>query len=139
MQKESFSMEETYKIGYEYGKNAKACEVYCLEGDLGVGKTVFAKGFAKGLDIDDEITSPTFTIVNEYEGRLLFYHFDMYRIEEQDEVLNIGFDDYIFGEGVCLIEWPKRVSDYLPDNIISIEIFKDLTKGEDYRYIKVTR
>ncbi len=137
MELESFEYDETFGAGVMCATEAKKGDVFCLSGDLGVGKTVFAKGFAHGLLIEDEITSPTFTIVNEYEGRLKLYHFDMYRIEDEDELLNIGFDDYVFGDGVCLIEWPERIPSYLPENVINIVIEKDLTKGEDYRKISI--
>ncbi len=134
---ETFSAEETEAVGKSLGERAKPGDIYCLNGDLGVGKTVFTKGFAKGLDIDEHITSPTFTIVNEYEGRLKFYHFDVYRIEDQDEMYEIGLDEYLFGDGVCLIEWAEIIKDLLPDNAVQINITKDLDKGLDYRKIEV--
>ena len=134
---EVYSEEETKKLGYEIAKNAKAGDIFCLNGDLGVGKTVFTKGFAEGLGITEHITSPTFTIVNEYEGRLPFYHFDVYRIGDPDEMYDIGCDEYFFGEGVCLIEWAELIEDILPDNVYSITIEKDLSKDLSYRKIEV--
>ena len=134
---EVYSEEETKKLGYEIAKNAKAGDIFCLNGDLGVGKSVFTKGFAEGLGITEHITSPTFTIVNEYEGRLPFYHFDVYRIGDPDEMYDIGCDEYFFGEGVCLIEWAELIEDILPDNVYSITIEKDLSKDLSYRKIEV--
>lgn len=135
--KETHSAEETEQFGYEMGRSAKSGEVYCLSGDLGVGKTVFTKGFARGLDIDDNITSPTFTIINEYEGRLPLYHFDVYKVGDPDEMDYIGCDEYFFGNGVCLIEWAELISDIIPDNAKWIKIEKELDKGFDYRRITV--
>ncbi len=133
---ESFSEKETYELGLTLGQKAKAGEVYCLLGDLGVGKTVFTKGFAKGLGIEEPISSPTFTIVQEYEeGRLPFYHFDVYRISDIEEMDEIGFDDYVYGEGVTFIEWANLIEDILPKNRIVVTIEKNLEKGFDYRKI----
>ncbi|MGN1318222.1 MAG: tRNA (adenosine(37)-N6)-threonylcarbamoyltransferase complex ATPase subunit type 1 TsaE [Lachnospirales bacterium] len=137
MIKETYNEEETKKIGFEIGKNAKSGEIYCLKGDLGVGKTVFTKGFAEGLGITEHITSPTFTIVNEYYGKLPFYHFDVYRIGDSDEMYDIGCEEYFFGEGVCLIEWAELIEDILPSDVIWISIEKDLDKGLSYRKIEV--
>ena len=137
MIKETFSDKETFDFACALANEAKTGNVYCLCGDLGVGKTVFTKGFAKGLEIDEHITSPTFTIVNEYEGRLPFYHFDVYRIADPEEMYEIGFDEYIFGEGVCLIEWADMIKELIPENAKWITIEKDLEKGEDYRKIEV--
>lgn len=135
---ETYSEEETYKIAYEISRNAKPSEVYLLEGDLGVGKTVFAKGFAKGLGIDEPITSPTFTILQEYEsGRLPLYHFDVYRISDPEEMYEIGFESYVFSNGVCLIEWASLIEEILPEKCFSVTISKDLEKGFDYRKIEV--
>lgn len=133
---ETFSPEETEEIGAKLGREAAPGTVYALIGDLGVGKTVFTKGLAKGLMIDEAISSPTFTIVQEYEsGRLPFYHFDVYRIGDVEEMDEIGFDDYIYGEGLCLIEWANLIEDILPEHITYITIEKDLEKGFDYRRI----
>ena len=133
---DSHSEEETYKIGYTIGNNAKPGQIFCLNGDLGVGKTVFTKGFAKGLGVDDVISSPTFTIVQEYtNGEMPFYHFDVYRIADPEEMYEIGFEEYIYGGGVCLIEWAELITDILPEDVTQITIEKDLDKGLDYRRI----
>ena len=137
MIKETFSQEETEKIGYELGAKAEAGQIYCLSGELGVGKTVFTKGFARGLGIDEHITSPTYTIINEYEGRLPFYHFDVYRVANPEEMDYIGCDEYFFGGGICLIEWGELISDIIPDNAVWIKIEKDLNKGINYRKITI--
>ena len=135
---EAFSPEDTRQAGLLLGTEAKKKDVFWLTGDLGVGKTIFSKGFAQGLLLEEEITSPTFTIVNEYqEGRLPFYHFDVYRLKSSDEIYDLGFDEYIYGNGVCLIEWAEIVKDAIPDNAIWITIEKDLSKGENYRIIKI--
>ena len=135
---ETFSPSETEKIGFEMGKNASAGDIYCLSGDLGVGKTVFTRGFAKGLGVEDEyITSPTFTIINEYEGRLNLYHFDVYRIGCIEEMDDTGYEDYFFGNGVCLVEWAELVKEIIPENAKWITVEKDLSKGDDYRKITV--
>lgn len=136
---ESFSENETFNIGEKLGRASHQGMVICLEGDLGVGKTVFAKGFAKGLDIDDDIISPTFTIVCEYEGRLPLYHFDVYRLFNVSEMDEIGYEDYFFGKGVCLIEWASKIEELLPDNAVRITIEKDLEKGFDYRRVLVEK
>lgn len=134
---ETFSPYETEKIGKEIGENAKKGDIYCLEGDLGVGKTVFTKGFAKGLEIFEHITSPTFNIVNEYYGKLPMYHFDMYRISCVEELYDIGYEEYFFGEGVCLIEWASLVEEVMPNSAKWIRIEKNLEKGLDYRKITI--
>ncbi|MCD8036536.1 MAG: tRNA (adenosine(37)-N6)-threonylcarbamoyltransferase complex ATPase subunit type 1 TsaE [Clostridiales bacterium] len=134
---ESYSQNETEQIGFELGLKAKSGEIYCLSGDLGVGKTVLTKGFARGLGIDEHITSPTFTIINEYSGRLPLYHFDVYRIADPEEMDYIGCDEYFFGEGVCLIEWAELISDIIPDNAQWIKIEKDIERGLDYRKITI--
>ncbi len=135
---ETFSPEETFDIGVRLGQEAKAGEVITLYADLGCGKTVLAQGIAKGLGIDEYVNSPTFTIVQIYEGgRLPFYHFDVYRIEDPEEMQEVGFDDYIFGQGVCMIEWAELIEDILPDHARRITIEKDPAKGENYRTIKI--
>ncbi len=135
---ESFSHEDTYNIGFELGKNAKKGQIFCLDGDLGVGKTVFTKGFAKGLGVDEDISSPTFTIVLEYhDGRMPFYHFDVYRIGDVYEMDEIGYEEYFFGEGVCLVEWASLVEEIIPKEAVKIVIAKDLEKGFDYRTITI--
>ena len=138
MIKETFSQDETEAFGYEIGKSAQPGEIYCLSGDLGVGKTVFTKGFARGLGIDEHITSPTFTLINEYYGRLPLYHFDVYRIGDVEEMDEIGYEDYFYGDGVCLIEWANLIEEILPEKYTEIRIEKDLEKGFDYRKITVT-
>lgn len=135
---ESFSTDDTYAVGEKLGNSAKAGEIYCLCGEVGVGKTVFTKGFAAGLGIKEPISSPTFTIIQEYEeGRLPFYHFDVYRISDLEEMDEIGYDDYFYGNGVCLIEWAQMIKELLPKQIINITIEKDLKKGFDYRKIQI--
>lgn len=135
---ETFSPEETFAIGERFGREAKPGQVLALTGDLGVGKTLFTQGLARGLDIDGPVSSPTFTIVQVYEnGRLPFYHFDVYRIADPEEMDEIGFDDYVYGDGICLIEWAELIEEILPENCIRIIIEKNLEKGFDYRLIKV--
>ena len=135
---ESRSAEETYNLGVELGKKAKAGQVYTLVGDLGVGKTVFTQGMAQGLKIEEPISSPTFTIVQVYEeGRLPFYHFDVYRIGDVSEMDEIGYEDYVYGEGVSLIEWANLIEEILPEQRICITIEKDLEQGFDYRKITI--
>ena len=135
---ESFSEEMTFEIGKKLGEKADKGDIICLEGDLGVGKTVFTKGFAAGLNIEENIDSPTFTIVQEYtEGRLPLYHFDVYRIGDISEMDEIGYEDYFFGEGVCLIEWASRIEELIPESAIHIIIEKDLSKGFEYRRVVV--
>lgn len=138
MIKETYNYKETYELGYNMGRSAKAGEVYCLDGDLGVGKTVFTQGFAKGLDINEPINSPTFTIVQEYhEGRIPLYHFDVYRIGDITEMDEIGYEEYFYSDGVCLIEWGNLIEEIMPENTTYITINKDLSKGFDYRRIEV--
>lgn len=133
---ESFSPQQTESIGFELGQKAKAGDIYCLSGDLGVGKTVFTRGFAKGLGVEEEyITSPTFTIINEYDGRLKLYHFDAYRIGSIEEMDDTGYEEYFFGDGVCLIEWAELIEEIIPPDAVWINIEKDLDKGFDYRRI----
>ena len=129
---------DTFDLGLRLGRRAAAGEVYALYGDLGAGKTAFAQGFAKGLGIDEAVTSPTFVICCAYEGgRLPLYHFDVYRIEEPEEMEEIGYEDYFFGDGVTLIEWADIISELIPEDAVRIEIYKDLSKGADYRRINV--
>ena len=135
---ETNTPEETYEVGKKIGEKARPGQIYTLTGDLGVGKTVFTQGVAAGLGITEPVNSPTFTIVQEYEdGRLPFYHFDVYRIGAVDEMDEIGYDDYFFGEGICLIEWAELIEDILPENRIRVTIEKDLEKGFDYRKITI--
>ena len=135
---ETYSAEETAELGRRMGLEAKPGEVYTLVGDLGVGKTVFTQGIALGLGITEAISSPTFTIVQVYEeGRMPFYHFDVYRIGDVEEMEEIGFDEYIFGEGVCLIEWANLIEEILPPHYQTVRIEKVLEKGFDYRMITI--
>ena len=135
---ESNKEQDTYDLGYELGQHAKPGQVFTLVGDLGVGKTVFTQGFAAGLGIQEPVNSPTFTIVQEYDdGRLPLYHFDVYRLGDVDEMDEIGYEDYFYGEGICLIEWSERIREILPEHPIQITIEKDLEKGFDYRKISV--
>ena len=135
---ESMSEKDTFEFGKQLGEKATAGQIICLDGDLGVGKTVFTQGFAKGLGIEDSVNSPTFTIIQIYdEGRLPLYHFDVYRIGEPEEMYEIGYEEYFFGEGVCLIEWSKLIEELIPDEAITVTIEKDLSKGLDYRKILV--
>lgn len=136
---ETNAAKETFEFGKKIGKEAKPGQVYTLIGDLGVGKTVFTQGLAEGLGIEDAISSPTFTIVQIYEeGRLPLYHFDVYRIGDVEEMEEIGYEDYFYGEGVSLIEWANLIEEILPEQYTEIRIEKDLEKGFDYRKITVT-
>lgn len=135
---ETNNAKETFELGVQIGREAKAGDVYTLVGDLGVGKTVFTQGLAKGLEIEEPISSPTFTIVQVYEeGRIPFYHFDVYRIGDVEEMDEIGYEDYIYGQGVCLIEWSNLIEEILPEKRREITIEKDLEKGFDYRKITI--
>ena len=136
---ETNTPKETFDFGKSIGESAKAGTVFTLIGDLGVGKTVFTQGLAKGLDILEPISSPTFTIVQVYEeGRLPLYHFDVYRIGDVEEMEEIGYEDYFYGEGVSLIEWANLIEEILPEKYTEIKIEKNLEKGFDYRKITVT-
>ncbi len=135
---ETFSAAETASIGEEMGRNASPGDVITLSGDLGVGKTVFAKGLARGLGITEPVTSPTFTIVCEYEtGRIPLYHFDVYRIADPEEMYEIGHEDYFYGDGICLIEWAELIDELLPAKRRAVTITRDDEKGFDYRRISV--
>ena len=137
--KESFGEKDTFDLGFSMGLKAKAGQVYTLIGDLGVGKTLFTQGFAKGLGIDDVISSPTFTIVQVYEsGRLPLYHFDVYRIGDAEEMYEVGFEEYVYGDGVSLIEWADLIDEIIPAEQIRVEIEKDPERGFDYRRITVS-
>lgn len=133
---ETMSEKETLELGRQLGRDAKAGQIFCLDGDLGVGKTVFTQGFAEGLNIEESVNSPTFTIVQIYdEGRIPLYHFDVYRIGDPEEMYEIGYEEYFFGEGVCLIEWSKLIDELIPKEAVKVIIEKDLEKGLDYRRI----
>ena len=135
---ETNSPEETFALGQKLGEQAKAGQIYTLNGDLGVGKTVFTQGIARGLGITEAVSSPTFTIVQVYdEGRLPFYHFDVYRIGDVEEMDEIGYEDYVYGEGVSLIEWANLIEEILPEHFTEIKIEKNLEKGFDYRRISI--
>ena len=135
---ETHDPEETFEVGRKIGMNAKPGQIYTLTGDLGVGKTVFTQGVAAGLGITEPVNSPTFTIIQEYEdGRLPFYHFDVYRIGDLEEMEEIGYDDYFFGQGICLIEWAELIEEILPEKRIEVTIEKDLEKGFEYRQITI--
>lgn len=136
---ESYNADETYEYGKKLGQQAEPGEIYRLIGDLGVGKTVFTQGFAAGLEIKEPVSSPTFTIIQEYqEGRIPFYHFDVYRIGDAEEMGEIGYEDYFYGQGVCLIEWASLIEELIPAHARTIAIEKDLEKGFDYRKITYT-
>lgn len=138
MIKESFCPEETFSIGKQLGEMAKPGDVICLNGDLGVGKTVFTQGFAAGLGITEPVNSPTFTIVQQYDdGRLPLYHFDVYRIGDVSEMDEVGYEDCFYGDGVCLIEWSNLIEEILPEHVLAVTIEKNLEKGFDYRKITV--
>ena len=133
------NIDETTSLGYKIGTLVNSGDIICLTGDLGTGKTHITKGIARGLNITDIITSPTFTIVNEYNsGRLKLNHFDVYRVSDPDEVYAIGFDDYIFSDGVSIIEWAIYIEEILPKEYLHIHISKDINKDENYRKITIT-
>ena len=136
---ESAGPEDTFALGAAFARQAKPGDVYCLDGDLGAGKTVFAQGFASGLGVRDAVNSPTFTIVNVYEGgRLPLYHFDLYRIEEPEEMEEIGYEDFFYGEGVCLVEWSCLVPEIIPEGAVRIRIERSGRAEEtDVRLIRV--
>ena len=136
---ETFSAKETFEIGKKIGEQAKPGSVYTLVGDLGVGKTVLTQGVAEGLGIDEPVNSPTFTIIQVYdEGRLPFYHFDVYRIGDESEMDEIGYEEYFYGDGVCFVEWANLIPGVIPNKHTEITIEKDLEKGFDYRKIEIT-
>ena len=135
---ESFGPGDTYSLGQRLGREAKKGDIFCLNGDLGVGKTVFTQGFAAGLGITEPVNSPTFTILQQYdEGRLPLYHFDVYRIGDVSEMDEVGYEDCLYGDGVTLIEWPERIEELLPEHVVTVTIEKNLEKGFDYRKITV--
>lgn len=135
---ETRSEKETFEVGRRIGKQAKPGQIYTLDGDLGVGKTVFTKGVAAGLGISEPVSSPTFTIVQVYdEGRMPFYHFDVYRIGDPEEMEEIGYEDYFFGKGICIIEWASLIEELLPEHLVRVTIEKDLNYGFEYRRISI--
>lgn len=135
---ESRSAEETALLGRKIGQAVKGGEIILLNGDLGVGKTVFSKGLGRGIGVKEPISSPTFTVLQIYEsGRVPLYHFDVYRIADAEEMDEIGYEDYFYGNGVCLIEWAELIAEILPSEVIRVTIEKDLERGLDYRRITV--
>jgi len=137
---ETNSEQETFELGQRLAAQAQPGQVFALVGDLGVGKTVFTKGMASGLGIGEPVSSPTFTIVQVYEeGRLPFYHFDVYRIGDPEEMEEIGYEDYFYGKGVCLVEWANLIVELLPPQTVFVTIDKDLERGYEYRRITVTQ
>ena len=136
---ETTSAKETFEAGYRLAQSVHPGQIYCLNGDLGVGKTAFVQGLAKGLGIDEPITSPTFTIVNEYSGRLPLYHFDVYRIADSDEMYEIGYEEYVYGDGVSVIEWPQLIDDILPEKRYDVTISKDYSRHDNYRKIEIQK
>ena len=135
---ETYSADETFALGERIGRILKPGQIFTLNGDLGTGKTVLTQGVAAGLGITGPVNSPTFTIVQEYRsGRLPFFHFDVYRIDDPDEMYEIGYEDYFFSEGVCLIEWADQIRELIPEDHIDVTIEKDLDKGFDYRRITI--
>lgn len=135
---ETHSEQETLELGRKLAQEAEPGQVFSLVGDLGVGKTVFTKGMAEGLGITEPVSSPTFTIVQVYEeGRMPFYHFDVYRIGDPEEMEEIGYEDYFYGQGICLVEWANLIEELMPEHTIHILIEKDLEKGFDYRRITI--
>ena len=138
MTRETWSDQETEAFAAELAEKAKPGTVICLDGDLGTGKTVFARGFARGLGITEPVVSPTFTILHGYEGgRLPMWHFDVYRIEDPDEMYEIGYEDCFFGDGVSLVEWASQIGALIPEDAVHVTIRKDPSKGFDYREITV--
>lgn len=135
----SKSYEETQKIASDFARTLKSGDVICMYGDLGAGKTAFVQGMAKGLNITESITSPTFTIVNEYSGSLPLYHFDVYRIADSDEMYEIGYEEYVYGDGISVIEWAELIEDILPDKRYRVTILKELANGDDYRKIIIEK
>ncbi|GHU40717.1 tRNA (adenosine(37)-N6)-threonylcarbamoyltransferase complex ATPase subunit type 1 TsaE [Clostridia bacterium] len=133
---ETWSEEETIALGIRLGTQAETGGVYTIDGELGAGKTMLTQGIAKGLSVMEVVNSPTFTIVKVYEtGRMPLYHFDVYRIADVEEMEEIGYEDYFYGDGLSLIEWSSRIRSILPENRTEIQIEKDIEKGFDYRRI----
>ncbi|MBE7016280.1 MAG: tRNA (adenosine(37)-N6)-threonylcarbamoyltransferase complex ATPase subunit type 1 TsaE [Ruminococcaceae bacterium] len=139
MMYKSNSVRETQNIAKAFAKGLKPGDVVCLSGDLGTGKTAFVQGMAMGLSIEDMVNSPTFTIVNCYSGRLPVYHFDVYRISDPDEMYEIGYEEYVYGDGVCIIEWPEQIAEILPKERYDIKIEKNLEVHEDFREITIDK
>ena len=137
---ESFSEKDTFRLGETIGNECRRGDIVLLNGDLGVGKTVFTKGFGRGLGIEEPISSPTFTIIQIYDsGRIPLYHFDVYRIADPEEMDEIGYEDYFFGDGVCLVEWASLIQELIPEHVMEVTIEKDVEKGFDYRKISLIK
>lgn len=137
---ESFSEKDTFRLGETIGNECRRGDIVLLNGDLGVGKTVFTKGFGRGLGIEEPISSPTFTIIQIYDsGRIPLYHFDVYRIADPEEMDEIGYEDYFFGDGVCLIEWASLIQELIPEHVMEVTIEKNVEKGFDYRKISIIK
>lgn len=137
---ESFCEKDTFEAGRKLGNYCKRGDIVLLNGDMGAGKTVFTKGFGKGLGIEETISSPTFTILQVYEtGRIPLYHFDVYRIADIEEMDGTGYEDYLYGDGICLIEWAELISEILPPDCVKVGILKDMQRGFDYRRISICR
>lgn len=135
----SNSPKETENIAKAFAKELKSGDVICLNGDLGVGKTAFVQGLAKALGVSEPISSPTFTIVNCYDAKLPIYHFDVYRIEDCDEMYEIGYEEYVYGDGITIIEWPEKIKEILPEKRYDITISKDYSKHDDFRSIEIVK
>ena len=129
-------LKETKEFGIKLGKLLKSGDILCLNGDLGAGKTTLTKSVGLGLGVEDYITSPTFALINEYEGRLRVYHFDVYRLENVEELYDLGFDEYFYGKGVSIIEWAEKIEKLLPKDRIVLDIEKGI--GIDDRIINIT-
>lgn len=135
---ETYSEKETYDLAVRAAALARPGDIVCLDGDLGAGKTVWAKGYAAGLGIEEPVVSPTFTILHIYEeGKMPLYHFDVYRIEEPEEMYEIGYEEYFFGHGVCLVEWSVLIEELIPDGAVRVSITRNPDKGDDYRKIEI--
>ena len=130
------SAQETHNVGVEFAKQTTPGTVICFNGDLGAGKTTFIKGLCKGLEVMQAVTSPTFTLINEYKGRLPVYHFDFYRIGSDNETFDLGLDEYFYGDGICLIEWPNVIHELLPPNRYEFHLKWDFSTNQDVRIIK---
>lgn len=129
-------LKDTEEFGIRLGKLLKSGDIVCLNGDLGAGKTTMTKSIGIGLDIEEYITSPTFTLINMYRGRMVVYHFDVYRLENVDELYDLGFDEYFYGDGVCIIEWAEKIEKLLPEDRIIIDIKK--SDQEDERILHIS-
>ncbi len=127
--------EETFRVGQLIGAALSPGDIVCLHGDLGAGKTVLTQGIGWGLGVNQPINSPTFTLVNEYAGRIPLYHLDLYRLAEPAQLEQIGWEECVFGEGVAVIEWPEVLTPLLPADYLKISLEKDLSAGEDCRLL----